>query len=248
MSTNRFARKTADQAASQRARLGIIIAAVVLLSGVIWAAVNKDQIRNQKNDSVLAHDIALLWQWTDKLYNKGAANTVWTLRWDIEGEGAVLEQTGQKLQADEIGQEQGTLSIFPLSSENQAMIVYVTKQGTAKKQLLAIVNMVETDLKESGLTYSGGMTVRGDTEYNNAAERLAHAASGKRIDRYKDNSGTVSEAYYSEKLFSAVEAGAGKKANLQIAAHRETESKQLSLIIGIPLITGDYTVSQQGID
>lgn len=248
MSTNRFVRKTADQAASRRARFGVIIAAVVLLSGVIWAAVNKDQIRVQKNDSILTHDIALLWQWTDKLYNKGAANTEWTLRWDLEGDGAALTQADQKLKADEIGQEQGTLSIFPLSSENQAMVVYVTKQGTTKKQLLAIVNEVEADLKESGLTYSGGMTVRGDTEYNNAAERLAHAAGGKRIDRYKDNSGTISEAYYSEKLFSAVEAGAGKKANLQIAAHRETESKQLSLIIGIPLITGDYTVSQQGND
>ncbi|SFE39468.1 TATA-box binding [Paenibacillus catalpae] len=222
-----------------------MMAAVVLVTGIIWAIINKDQIRSDKNPSILAHDIALLWQWTDKLYSKGAATVEWTVRWDIEGDAASLEQVQQQLQADEKGQEKGTLSIFPLTEDNQAMIVYVSKQKTDEKQLLNVINSAEAIFKESGLTYSGGMTVRGETEYNNAAERLAQAAGGKRIDRYKDESGTVSEAYYSEKLFSAVEAGAGKKANLQVAQHRETESGRLSLIVGTPLITGDYTVREQ---
>ncbi|MCM3628689.1 YwmB family TATA-box binding protein [Paenibacillus glycanilyticus] len=232
----------------QRARLAVMLAAVVLVMGIIWAVVNRDQIRSGKNPSLVAHDIALLWQWTDKLYSKGAAAAEWTIRWDLEGEAASLEQAEQQLQADEKGQMQGTLSIFPLTSDSQAMVVYVTKQRTNQKDLLAFVNNAETLFKESGIAYTGGMTVRGEAEYNNAADRLAQAAGGKRIDRYKDDSGTVSEAYYSEKLFSSVEAGAGKKANLQIAEHRETESGVLSLIVGTPLITGDYTVSEQGND
>jgi Protein of unknown function (DUF1779). len=224
------------------------MAAVVVVAGIIWAISNKDQLRSDKNPSIVAHDMALLWQWTDKLYSKGAAAAEWTVRWDIEGDAASLEQVEQQLQADEKEQKQGTLSIFPLSEDNQAMIVYVTKQKTDEKLLLAFADSAEAVFKEVGIAYSGGITVRGETEYNNAAERLAHAASGKRIDRYKDESGTISEAYYSEKLFSAVEAGAGKKANLQIAQHHETESGGLSLIVGTPLITGDYTVSEQGND
>ncbi|WP_336776858.1 YwmB family TATA-box binding protein [Paenibacillus sp. MMO-58] len=220
-----------------------MLAAVVLVVGIIWAVFNRDELRSDENPGIVAHDLVLLWQWTDKLYSKGAANTEWTIRWDIEGTKADLEQAEQQLQADEKGQKQGTLSIFPLTSDHQAMLVFTTEQKADKEQLLAVVNRTEAILKKAGVSYTGGMTVRGKTEYNNAAVRLAQAAGGKRVDRYKDESGTVSEAYYSEKLFSSVEAGAGKKANLQIAEHRETESGALSLIVGTPLITGDYTVS-----
>ncbi|MCK9860240.1 YwmB family TATA-box binding protein [Paenibacillus sp. ATY16] len=225
-----------------------MLAAAVLAVGIIWAVFNRDELRPDENPGIVAHDLALLWQWTDKLYSKGAANAEWTIRWDLEGEAADLEQAEQQLQADEKGLKQGTLSIFPLNSDHQALLVFTTAQKADKEQLLAVVNRTEAILKKEGVSYSGGMTVRGKTEYNNAAERLAQVAGGKRVDRYKDESGTVSEAYYSERLFSSVEAGAGKKANLQIAEHRETESGTLSLIVGTPLITGDYTVSEAGND
>ncbi|GLX67487.1 YwmB family TATA-box binding protein [Paenibacillus glycanilyticus] len=244
MATNRFMRRTEEETSLKRSRLAIILAGAVLVTGIIWAIANKDQIGSEHRSSVLAHDIALVWQWTDKLYSKGEASREWTIRWDVTGEAASLEEVEQQLHTDEKGLEQGTLSIFPLTADNQVMIVYVTKQQVDEKQLLAFINRAETLFKQSGTTYSAGMTVRGETEYNNAAARLAQAASGKRVDRYKDESGTTSEAYYTEKLFSSVEAGAGKKANLQIAVHRETESGALSLIVGIPLITGDYTVPE----
>ncbi|WP_336789504.1 YwmB family TATA-box binding protein [Paenibacillus sp. MMO-177] len=246
IAANRFVQKTAEQSSRKKARRAVFLAAVVLVVGMIWAVFNRDQLRSDENPGIVAHDLALLWQWTDKLYSNGAADTEWTIRWDLEGEN--LEQAEQQLQADEKGQKQGTLSIFPLTSDHKAMLVFTTNQKADKKQLLAFVNRTEAVLKKAGVSYSGGMTVRGKTEYNNAAERLAKAAGGKRIDRYKDESGTVSEAYYSEKLFSSVEAGAGKKANLQVAEHRETESGALSLIVGTPLITGDYTVSEAGND
>ncbi|TCM88593.1 TATA-box binding protein [Paenibacillus sp. BK033] len=245
---NRFVQKTAEQSNRQKARRAVILAAAVLVTGMVWAIFNRDQLRSDENPGIVTHDLAMLWQWTDKLYSKGAADSDWTIRWDIEGEAAGLEQAEQQLQADEKGREQGTLSIFPLTSDRQAMLVFTTNQKADKEQLLAVVKRTEDVLKKAGISYSGGMTVRGLTEYNNAAERLAQASGGKRVDRYKDESGTVSEAYYSEKLFSSVEAGAGKKANLQIAEHRETESGALSLIVGTPLITGDYTVSEAGND
>lgn len=245
MAANRFVRKSAEQSSLQRTRLAVMLAAAVLVAGMIWAIANKDQIKSGKNTSILAHDMALLWQWTDKLYSKGAAAAEWTVRWDLKGEASSLAEAEQLLQTDEKSHMQGTLSVFPLTADSQAMVVYVTKQKADVEQLLAFANDAEKIFKELDIAYTGGMTVRGETEYNNAAERLAQAAGGKRIDRYKDDSGTVSESYYSEKLFSSVEAGAGKKANMQLAEHRETESDALSFIVGTPLITGDYTVSRQ---
>lgn len=245
MAGNRFVRKSAEQSSQRRTRLAVILALVVLLTGMIWAVANREQIKADNNESILAHDLTLLWQWTDRLYGKGTSAAEWTIRWDLEGEASSLAKAEQRLQTDEKAHQQGTLSIFPLTTQNQAMVLYVTQSNVDKKQLLSFVNDAEKIFKELGMTYIGGMTVRGEAEYNNALKRLAQASGGKRIDRYKDSSGTVSESYYSEKLFSSIEAGAGKKANLQIAEHIETESGMLSLIVGIPLITGDYTVSGQ---
>ena len=51
------------------------------------------------------------------------------------------------------------------------------------------------------------------------------------------------KALFSGKLRSSVDTGGGKMANLQIALHKETNSEQTALTIGIPVITGDYSAA-----
>ncbi|MFX3632299.1 MAG: YwmB family TATA-box binding protein [Candidatus Pristimantibacillus sp.] len=254
---------------SRRKLTGVLIAILILVIGAIWAIGNKEQMRdihtNPAGKSILQHDLDVLWEWNDTVYAGGSSEAEWSLRWDVRGSGASLEQLSKTLFNDgkdndmgriiangadqlnkELPQYGGMLSIhrIPSSQQSVVMLLFQSRGSTEKLKLLALIAMIEDNLKGGDTSFNGGITVRGYSVYNNAAERVASLADAQIVDVYEDD-GTISETLNTERLYGAIQAGNGKKANLQIAVHQETDNGKVSLIIATPLITGDYTVSNE---
>lgn len=253
-----------------RTRAAIIAAILILIGGGFWSAVKQREANNAMQEtSALQHDLKLLWQWSDKLFTDGADTAEWSFRWDAEGEGATVEQLVQTITdadenfkkgmlyvegADTASIEMtdlgGTLSVYsvPSGQKRKAILLYQSNMngnvpGTHKMLNEAIVK-VEGALQQAGADYTEGLSVRGTTEHKDAVERLARAANAKKIDRY-DDGGTVSASFYTEGLYlsTPLENGSKKRVNLQSAVHRDTVTGEQNLIIGVPLITGDYSIS-----
>lgn len=260
-----------DRYVRRRNRISIILAVIILFSGGVWAIANRNQLTqvpraDKAAASAMKHDIEALWQWNDKIYAGGAGEAEWSFRWDVSGSRAALDQLAKQLFTDEntsdegrlyneransltkeVAELGGTLTYYFVSSDSstfRAIVLFATKGSTSLETLRTLISKVEGSLKEGEIAFSGSMTVRGQSEYDKAAEKLTALAGAKRIDHY-DDGGTVSETFYTERLYAAIQAGEGQKGNLQIAVRRETDTGQLALIVGSPLITGDYAASEQ---
>jgi hypothetical protein len=98
-------------------------------------------------------------------------------------------------------------------------------------------------LKREGAALSASMKVQGQAARDNAVDELIKQANGKQIDSYEEG-GTVSATLYSGQIRSLVDLGRGQLANVQIAAHKQTGNGNTALTIGIPIITGDYSLPQ----
>lgn len=253
---------------SRRNLVGVLLAILILVIGAIWASGNREKIRGTHTENaskgVLQHDLEVLWQWNDKVYTGGSSEAEWSLRWDVRGSGASLEQLSKTLFNDGKGEDMdriiangadqlnkelpefgGTLSIHKIPSSQQpvVMLLFQSRGSAERLKLLALIEKVEDNLRRGDTAFNGGITVRGYSVYNNAAERVGSLAEADRIDLYEDD-GTISETLNTERLHGSIQAGDGKNANLQIAVHQETDNGKVSLIIGTPLISGDYTVSK----
>ncbi|MFB9324891.1 YwmB family TATA-box binding protein [Paenibacillus aurantiacus] len=124
----------------------------------------------------------------------------------------------------------------------EADMVLLLEFGTGV-ELASIGNAVEeleTKMKKEGLAYRSGFVGRGvrNDRADDAAGAIALRAEAARKESYDDGH-TASITYYTSKLNSAVDSG-GKRVNLQIAHSRSRDAKP-ELIVGVPLITGDYT-------
>jgi hypothetical protein len=67
-------------------------------------------------------------------------------------------------------------------------------------------------------------------------------AAAKRVEGYDDGR-TSSITYYTLKLGTQADSG-GRKVNLQIAVTRPDAGADAELVLGVPLITGDYSVQE----
>ncbi|MNZ84570.1 hypothetical protein D3C78_1033320 [compost metagenome] len=98
----------------------------------------------------------------------------------------------------------------------------------------------------NGIDYTSSMQVNGYSLNEQAIREISKQAKASQVDRYEDG-GTVSETLYTEQLRSSIQVGGGSAANLQIALHRETETERFQLTIGIPVISGDYSLATNGV-
>ncbi|GGG76156.1 YwmB family TATA-box binding protein [Paenibacillus radicis (ex Gao et al. 2016)] len=245
------------------ARLAVLAAFVILVACGYWAFMQKGN--DTVEQSAFQHDIQSLWSWTDKLFTGGAGSAEWSLRWDAEGDGATVGQLVQAMTSEDASSDKsvlytegadeatimleaygGELSIhsLPAGRQRRAILQFRTSGEASKQNLLNLVQKVEEGLESADTKYSEGITARGKTEYNDAISRLVKAGQAREIEYYADG-GTVSNSYYTDRLKKSVKSGGkeGKLISFQAASHREAGSKQHDLIVGLPLITGDYAKS-----
>ena len=132
-------------------------------------------------------------------------------------------------------------------AESPALYDIVLLLDAAKneeRQTLAdAIGTVERHVAETDLELRGGFTVKGTAEREGARDRIAKAASAGEAEAYDDGH-TSSLTYYSAALGSKVQS-ASKAVNLQIAETSSAAGKGPELIIGVPLITGDYTMQDK---
>lgn len=114
----------------------------------------------------------------------------------------------------------------------------------AEKQTMAdAIAKVEKNVAETGVDLRGGLTVKGTATAEGAGARIVKAASAKETEAYDDGH-TSSLTYYTPRLGSRAASGA-KTVNLQVAESVSTAGKTPELIVGVPLITGDYSLQDK---
>ncbi|SFF08340.1 TATA-box binding [Paenibacillus algorifonticola] len=248
-------RYTEPDKIKRRSRIGVLAAALVLMFGAVWALVNQDKLTTagQAEGSLLQHDVKQMWSWSDGLLESGAPGAGWTLRWYASGEAAKLrEQLFPRYEGDAEGELStllpelgGKLSMSVTATagqgKQQMLLLFSPEQSKQADQhkLLSVIKHIESAMRRTNISYDGGITIRGLTEYNNVAERLAQLAAAEQVDRY-DDAGTVSESFFTGGLKMSVRTG-DKEANMQVAVHKGTDTGKLEVVIGIPLISGDYS-------
>jgi hypothetical protein len=244
--------------------IGIAAAFAVLLAGAVWALVAADHGGGTGKNGPpngMTEDMAALWDWVDPLLVRGAAGGIWSLRWDVRlkpGEAGHLPDRLGLSPLDEKGGDRGTLTkrskaayggtltlLLPshgrVEQPEDAVILFERRAGE-RDGLLAAAAEIGRLLAETAFEQTASFRVRGETDSPQAAERLAAWADARLEERYEDG-GTVSLTYRTRQLHASVPLGRGRTANLQIALHTDRTDGTISLVAGVPLITGDYAAS-----
>ncbi|CAH1223523.1 hypothetical protein PAECIP111893_04992 [Paenibacillus plantiphilus] len=218
--------------------------------------------------SPLLHDFKQLWTWSDGVIADGAQGGSWSFRWDGSSTYADIEQIASQLNITLEREPQGlvyrgnlkggielyTLTIwaklYGTGTSDEAghdnaiadvVLLLNGNGGTSYRQLLDVVSKVEETVSRYANDYEGSFAVRGLSQSagERASDQIAILAQASALESYEDG-GTRSVAYYSAHLKSLVHSGK-HKLNLQIAEHVPPAGSQLEIIIGVPLITGDYS-------
>jgi len=129
---------------------------------------------------------------------------------------------------------------MPSSKQQTGMVVLMIQslEQMSYDELLAAANTVEVAAAEAGLHYNSSFTVRGQPDKPGEAELLASRAGARRLENYHDGH-TSSVTYATAKLKASVESGT-KRVSMQIADVSGDAGAPAEIILGVPLITGDY--------
>ncbi|AZN43172.1 YwmB family TATA-box binding protein [Paenibacillus albus] len=243
---------------------GILAVVLLLLSLVTWTLWHNRHVPvTSSGDLAVSHDFEQVWKWSNTSYVGGAGMAHWSFRWDGGAKAEGIERLAAALgftlatglngdapvditatndtdrlklwvRSKPVGQLGDTAD-----KPYELVLLLDTVRGTDDKKIADEVKKVENAAIAAGLLLQGGFTVRGEMVQANAPDRIAAAAGAAELEAY-DDSHTSSLTYYSESLQSGVQSGAAK-VNLQIAGALTTGQAARELIIGVPLITGDYT-------
>jgi hypothetical protein len=264
--TPRKHRLSAKQRAKQT-KVGIMLALLVLLVSASWAMWQADRAPRDKTsaEQMLQHDLQSLWEWSDAQLISGSEGARWSIRWNVTGKAGSMQELVQKLFVDEKGNASNkvehnegktttgafpafggnlSISLVKADSRSEELMVLLETSGSQpiEQQLLlqATVDISE-QLALLSPAFTSSMKVQGHALHEQTIQRLTRLTDAKSVDRYEDG-GTISETFYTRMLRSAIDVENGKSANFQIALHRDTNSENTELTIGIPVITGEYSV------
>ncbi|MBO7746933.1 YwmB family TATA-box binding protein [Paenibacillus sp. MWE-103] len=249
----------------RRPQIGVLAALLVLAAAAAWAI-----LRGNGDDGAsagpLRADFETVWRWSDAAYAGGAGGAAWSFRWDgaadLKAANDFASALGFKL-SGRLNADGGPVDVVA-SDPDYKLTLWVRSQpakdgarqgdprydvvllldaaGQAERSVIgAGIARVEKAMRAaSDLELRGGFTVKGRPAAEGAGARVAKAAEAEETEAYDDGN-TSSLTYYSGALGSRVLSGS-KPVNLQIAESRGTPRTGAELIIGVPLITGDYTM------
>ncbi|SEO90304.1 YwmB family TATA-box binding protein [Paenibacillus sp. OV219] len=241
--------------------LAVVVLLLILVTRTLWH--NRNLPATSSAEFAVSHDFEQVWKWSSTTYVGGAEKAHWSFRWDGGAKADGIERLAEALgftlstgldgdapvditatnDADRLklwvrskpAGQLGDSSKMPY----ELVLLLDTARGSDSKSIADEVHKVENAAIAAGLLLQGGFTVRGEMVQADAPDRIAAAAGATEVEAY-DDSHTSSLTYYSKSLQSGVQSGA-TKVNLQIAGALTTGEAARELIIGVPLITGDYT-------
>ncbi|MFC4776083.1 YwmB family TATA-box binding protein [Paenibacillus sp. GCM10023252] len=259
--------KLSEQAKRNQRRSMLLAVIVLIVAGSISVWTSNKRQDHEAASSPATQDLTALWVWGGEQLEGGSEAGEWSIRMDAEhvgsGGGANLEKLALRLldeKSTEAGNLQdkaslvrsghprgyeGTLAIRAIPGEKGQswLLLYTADLNPSKDDLVAVCRFIERTLASEGLAYKISTRVRGQTSREDAAKRVAKLAQAELVEQYKDN-GTISQTYYTDQLLQEVELREGVKANLQIARFPGRSPRAYTLVVGTPLITGDYSGQQ----
>jgi len=252
--------------------LGILVAIVVLLAAGGWAVwrgqPGSDPSMSIESGRPLLHDFAEAWSWSEDAFFGGAKQAAWSFRWDgrwkPEQARSLAERLGISLSLRQ-GDLQGsdalanaytgakdsgrgyavTFWMLPGAGQDKlsdAVILLQAAEGVNEDAIAGAADEIEQVASELGLQMDYSFSVRGKPANDDASARIVRSADAKRLEVYDDGN-TSSMTYYTPKLESRTDSG-GRQVNLQIAETRPGAGADAELVIGVPLITGDYGIQR----
>lgn len=161
---------------------------------------------------------------------------------DTDADGKTGEAAGKD--TNKVADKDTNLSSAQAENALYDVVLLLDAPDHADKQaILSEVGSVEKAIEHEEIELRGGFTVKGTAAGDGAGAQIAKIASAKEAEAYKDGS-TSSLTYFSDKLGSKVQSGE-QPVNLQIAESVPKAGEAPELVIGVPLITGDYARQQE---
>ncbi|MBM7569124.1 YwmB family TATA-box binding protein [Paenibacillus sacheonensis] len=252
-------------------QLGIVAALVILIAAIVWALTAGRNGGGTGEQRPLKADFETVWAWADAEYAGGSQSAEWAFRWDgaagVKAVRALAADLGFNL-SGKLAEGGGTIDVVASNPEYEMTLWIRSRQPSgaiadpteaakdkelydivlllnaaehSRKQAVAnAIAKVEDEVSRTGLDLRGGMTVKGLSTGEGAGSRIVKAAGASETEAYDDGH-TSSLTYFSAKLGSKVQSGSNS-VNLQIAESSSGTGGAPQLIVGVPLITGDYAL------
>ncbi|WP_171056184.1 YwmB family TATA-box binding protein [Paenibacillus sinopodophylli] len=253
---------------AKRTKRGVLLALLVITACAIWAIWQADRAPGETTPSeqLLQHDLKALWEWSDDQLKSGSSGAAWSIRWNVTGKVGTMRELVDKLFIEEQGEvvnkvvrNEGKTVSGTVNKYGGNIAVHIVQNGNQSEQLMILLETTpNASLQRNSLlqqsadissqialispAFTSSMKVQGYAKHEHTLLRLSRLTDAKAVDRYEDT-GTISETLYTPMLHSVIAVENGKSANLQVALHKDTDTDNTELTIGIPVITGEYSVS-----
>lgn len=252
---------------AKQTQYSVILALLVIMLSAAWAMWQADRTPRVATaaEQMLQHDLEALWQWSDDQLKSGSKGADWSIRWNVTGKVGMMEELVQKLFTDEQGkainkleQNEGKTVTGEIPAYGGRISISLAQAGDDSEQLMVLLETNKSQLLNKSMllqatasisealarispAFTSSMKVQGYADHNKTVQHLKKLTNAKSVDRYEEG-GTISETFYTGMLRSTIAVSNGKSANFQIALHKQTNSDNTAITIGIPVITGDYSV------
>jgi len=176
---------------------------------------------------------------------------------DKEGNGDTYIGTIELDTADTGGQgtaAEVSMLIYTDSSNTRSVIIVKLPSSLDVERLALVADKMEQVVHEAGGQYAYSFRVSGTAASDPTAQGLqalrplftdvVAKSDAEMVESYEDLEGmTISETMYSPRIEQFMKTK-GKKSNLQLTVHQDSESTALDWVIGVPVITGDYAQAE----
>ncbi|PWV89361.1 TATA-box binding protein [Paenibacillus cellulosilyticus] len=136
-------------------------------------------------------------------------------------------------------------------NSTSSVIVVKPPSSVGVDGLQTVANTIEQAVHEAGGQYEYSFRVSGTAAPDNTVDKMQSLkqlftdvvakSDAVLVENYEDKEGmTISESRFSPHIERTMKTG-GKTSNLQLTVHLDSESTALDWVIGVPVITGDYT-------
>ncbi|MBB3072135.1 hypothetical protein FHS14_005150 [Paenibacillus baekrokdamisoli] len=237
-----------------------------------WSVWQVRENQKQTVGSTLQKDFSAIWSWSEDELKGGSSGARWSFRWDGHLKRSDAEEAASQLGIDlkatavntyegkkeeldghnkltiwiHTDQQQQSETVKTMSTAVQKdepvdlVILFEPEKGSAYKRIANAMTSIEKTIIPLEASIKGSFALRGIPISQDAAGQIALRADAKQQETYDDGH-TSSNTYLSSKLRSQVSSGT-KMVNLQIAEAASSAGISAELIVGVPLITGDYIV------
>lgn len=251
------------QVKQQRLPWKLMLSFLLVIMLMLTAWIQERSISGKEADHAALQDFNQLVSWSGELLDGGAMSGQWSLRWDVTLAYDTLEGLAKELFINERGEllpknirangdvydgewlvESSVLRLARTEQDKLAEKVTITLQIDASElekasELKETVGLLHRKLQAKDQNVQMNIKVFGQAKHDQVLDDLKRLAVAQTVDEYLDR-GTKSVTYFTNQIKQYRWVDNGSMVNLQASLHRNSEDGQLSLTLGVPLISGEF--------